>query len=125
MDNRSYTGKIAEDQVIRAADSLTDAIAELKASSKFWECKPQPKPEPKRRPGLEVSAIMADEKHYTPDELAALWGVSAETIRTVFRKESGVLRLANPNEKKRTYVLMRIPESIAQRVHKRLSAVPQ
>ena len=65
------------------------------------------------------------EVHYAPDELAELWGVSAETVRNVFREEASVLRITQPNEKKRKYVLMRIPESVAERVHKRLSAVPR
>jgi hypothetical protein len=69
------------------------------------------------------SCLMA-EKHYAPDELAELWGVSAETIRITFRKEPGVLRLQQPTKGKRQYVLLRIPVSVAERVHKRLTAVP-
>jgi hypothetical protein len=64
------------------------------------------------------------EKHFTPDVLAAAWGVSAEKIRIIFRNEPGVLRLTQSNGSKRQYVLLRIPESVAQRVHKKLSAVP-
>ena len=111
--------------MIHAHDSLTDAIAELKVSPNFRDWKPKPKQEPKRRPGVEMSSIMADEKHYTPDELAVLWGVSAQTIRNVFQKEPGVLRITQSNGSKRNYVLTRIPESVAQRLHKRLSAVPR
>lgn len=66
------------------------------------------------------SNIMA-EQHYTPAELAELWGVDPETIRNVFRNEPGVLKLGN-NNGKRAYVSLRIPESVAERVHKRLSA---
>ena len=110
--------------MIHAHNSVTDAVLELKSSKKFREWNP-PQRQRKRGNGIEVSSIMADERHFTPDQLATLWGVSAETIRTTFRKEPGVLRVANPNEKKRQYVLLRIPESVAQRVHKRLSAVPQ
>jgi len=57
-----------------------------------------------------------DEKHYEPAELAKAWGVSAETIRNVFRNEPGVLRIAHPNGKKRKYVLMRVSGSVAERV---------
>jgi len=65
-----------------------------------------------------------DEKHFTPAELAEAWGVSAETIRITFREEPGVLRLKQPTKGKRPYILLRIPESVAERVHRRLSAVP-
>ena len=33
---------------------------------------------------------MAAEKHYTPSELAEMWGVSVQTIRDLFKKEDGV-----------------------------------
>lgn len=62
------------------------------------------------------------EKHYSPDEIAELWGVSAETIRVLFREESGVLKIGKPgNRYKRGYYTLRIPESVAERVHRRLS----
>jgi hypothetical protein len=98
------------------------ALEELRHSSKFRDWRPAP--EASGLDTLEESKIMA-EKHYTPDDLAALWGVSAETVRNIFRKEQGVLRITQPKEKKRRYVLTRIPHSVAERVHKRLSAVPQ
>jgi hypothetical protein len=66
---------------------------------------------------LEQAAM---EKHFTPAELAEIWGVDPETIRNVFRNEPGVLKLGNSNAK-RAYVTPRIPESIAERVHKRWS----
>jgi hypothetical protein len=113
--------------------TLDQAVAEAQSSEKFhaWG-KPRLDDlkqshimaEKLRLEHLEQSCIMA-EKHYTPDELAALWGVSAETVRTIFREEPGVLRITQPNEKKRKYVLTRIPHTVAERVHKRLSAVPQ
>jgi hypothetical protein len=79
---------------------------------------------------LEKRLFFADgnasgEKHFAPDQLAELWGVSAETIRNIFRKEPGVLRFSpNAQPRRRKYITMRIPESVAARVHKRLSAVP-
>jgi hypothetical protein len=93
-------------------------------SEKFLNWKPEEEPETPLTPDkIEVSCIM-QEKHYTPDELSGLWGVSAETVRNVFREEPGVLRLQQPTKGKRQYVLLRIPESVAERVHRRLSAVP-
>ena len=110
----------------RATDSALEELYRLLLKSeKFLRWKPESAREPESvLDTLEQSPIMA-EKHYTPDELAEMWGVSAETIRNVFRREPGVLRLGEPNGKKRKYVLMRVPESVAERVHKRLSAVPQ
>src|SRR6266566_5674251 len=75
--------------------------------------------------GHRYTNLMVDEKHFEPAELAKAWGVSAETIRNVFRNEPGVLRIAHPNGRKRKYISMRVPVSVAERVHKRLSAVPQ
>ena len=68
-------------------------------------------------------AMSADEQHFTPDELAKLWGVSAETIRSIFREEEGVLKIGSTGARyKRGYQTLRIPLSVAERVHTRLSA---
>jgi hypothetical protein len=93
-----------------------DHVEVLRASEKFRAWK---KPDPVFS-GVERSCLM-NEPHYTPSELAKLWGVDPETIRNVFRNEPGVLKLGN-NGGKRTYVTLRIPESVAERVHRRLSA---
>ena len=100
----------------------------LLKSEKFLNWKPErrsefPDHEP-IRPEQINPALSAAEKHFTPAELAELWGVSAETVRITFREEPGVLRLQQPTKGKRQYVLLRIPESVAERVHRRLSAVP-
>ena len=64
-----------------------------------------------------------DARHYSPDELAELWGVSAETIRSIFRDEPGVLKIGKTGTRtKRGYFTLRIPEDVAERVHTRLSA---
>jgi hypothetical protein len=41
------------------------------------------------------------EKQFSSSELAAVWGLSAETIRRMFEKTVGVLRVAVPNVRKR------------------------
>lgn len=65
----------------------------------------------------------AGTRHYTPMELAELWGVSAETIRNIFRDEEGVLKIGTTGGRyKRGYITLRIPEEVAERVHRRLSA---
>ena len=46
-----------------------------------------------------------EEKHYTPAELGALWGLSVEAVRKLFLDEPGVLVLGGyaPTKGKRTY----------------------
>jgi hypothetical protein len=109
----------------RASDpAMLELHRLLLQSEKFLNWKPEEEPEkPFTLDDLEQSQI-TQERHYTPDELSGLWGVSAETVRNVFREEPGVLRLQQPTKGKRQYVLLRIPESVAERVHRRLSAVP-
>jgi len=69
----------------------------------------------------------ADERHYTPQQLAELWSLSATKIRELFENESGVLRIGEPSRRigralKRSYFTMRIPQSVAERVYKKLTA---
>jgi len=61
------------------------------------------------------------EQHYTVQELAQQWRVSADTIRRRFRDELGVLHLGNPKRMRRTYDAIRIPSHIAERVYRRLT----
>jgi hypothetical protein len=62
---------------------------------------------------------LAFEKHYTCKELGKVWGLSDETIRRMFEDTPGVLRISNPKirSKRKTRVSMRIPASVAARVH--------
>ena len=64
---------------------------------------------------------LALEKHYRVKDLAALWGVSAKTVRRVFTNEPGVVRIGNHGTGNRKCVVLSIPESVALRVHERLS----
>jgi hypothetical protein len=57
-------------------------------------------------------------------QLAAEWGFSTDKIRELFRNEPGVLKLKDENaakKRKRSYVTLRIPPEVAQRVKRRLS----
>jgi len=64
-----------------------------------------------------------DEKHYTPAQLAKAWGVSVETVRAIFRVEPGVLKVGKTGSRhRRGYITLRIPEEVAERVHRRLAA---
>ena len=64
---------------------------------------------------------IAAEKHYRVKELAALWGMSADMITRLFHEEPGVLRVDNFGSAKRKYAVLSIPETVALRVHERLS----
>ena len=63
----------------------------------------------------------AFEKHYRVRELAAIWGMSPDTITRLFHNEPGVLRVDNFGSAKRKYSVLSIPESVASLVHARLS----
>jgi hypothetical protein len=66
--------------------------------------------------------LVVDERHYAPADLAKAWGVDVETIRNLFREEPGVVKIGDKNPRhRRPYLTLRIPESVAVRVHKRLS----
>ena len=64
-------------------------------------------------------------RHYSPAEIAEHWGLSADAIRKLFEKEPGVLVIGNtvPRRGQRSYTTVRIPESVVERVHRRLSKV--
>jgi hypothetical protein len=61
-----------------------------------------------------------NERHYSVQELAASWNVSPCTIRRLFVSEPGVLNLGRPSRRKRIYRPLRIPQSVAERVYRRL-----
>ena len=59
-------------------------------------------------------------EHYTPNDLAELWGYSVSTIRRAFEDEEGVLRLTKRSSRKRQYATVQIPQDVALRVYRRL-----
>jgi hypothetical protein len=63
------------------------------------------------------------ERHLKPEELGKLWGLSANAIRDLFEDENGVLKIVRPEKlHKRKYTTLRIPASVAERVHARFDA---
>lgn len=80
--------------------------------------------EPKSIPASSEKRDATDvcrEKHYSIQELAVLWSLSEKTVRKLFENEPGVIEIGNVEERfKRAYVTRRIPESVVQRVHRRL-----
>ena len=63
-------------------------------------------------------------RHYTVGEIASLWSLSDDAVRNLFESEPGVLSIGEERSgRKRRYVTLRIPEDVAERVHRRLSRV--
>ena len=64
------------------------------------------------------------EPHYTVEEIARLWGLSKDSVRRLFKNEPGVLAISPRHGKgKRSYVTLRIPSSVVERVHRKISVV--
>jgi len=72
-------------------------------------------------PGGAVSV----ERHYSPAEIGEIWNLSADCVRKIFEKEPGVLVIGNaiPSRAKRSYTTLRIPQSVLERVHRRMARV--
>jgi hypothetical protein len=66
----------------------------------------------------------ATEEHFSPKQVALMWGLSVATIRRLFENEAGVLKVRNASGPtgRRQYKTLRIPTSVAARVHRRISA---
>lgn len=61
------------------------------------------------------------EPHYKVDEVAELWNMSPDTVRRIFLEEPGVIRYMRPRSKyKRRYSTILIPESVLNRVYRRM-----
>lgn len=66
--------------------------------------------------------MSAFERHYTVQELAKMWRCNEETIRRLFRDESGVIKIGSAETRfKRKHWVLKVPESVVIRVHQRLT----
>ena len=64
------------------------------------------------------------ERHYAVSEIAELWNLSSDAVRKLFQDEPGVLVLGGQAEPhKRRYTTLRVPESVLQRVHRRMTKI--
>jgi hypothetical protein len=61
------------------------------------------------------------EQHFSPADLSKTWGLSVDTIRAIFADEPGVIK-HRVSTGKRPYTTLRIPFSVAARVHTRISS---
>jgi len=62
------------------------------------------------------------ERHWCVTEIADVWNLSTDAVRKLFCDEPGVLSLSNRGRgRKRRYTTLRIPQSVLERVHHRLT----
>jgi hypothetical protein len=72
---------------------------------------------------LQLETSVHIERHYAVTEIAEMWNLSPDKVREIFEDEPGVLVIGDRSPRhKRRYVTLRIPHSVLQRVHRRLSA---
>ena len=72
---------------------------------------------------LQIETSVHIERHYAVTEIAEMWSLSTDKVRELFEDEPGVLVIGERNPRhKRRYVTLRIPQSVLERVHRRLSA---
>ena len=71
------------------------------------------------------SAMLSTERHYSPAEIAEIWNLSVDCVRKIFENEPGVLVIGNPVQTrvKRSYTTLRIPQTVLDRVHRRMAKV--
>lgn len=64
------------------------------------------------------------ERHYSVNEIAALWNLAYNTIKAMFKNEPGVFAIGSEETRYgRPRITLRIPESVMLRVHKRRTRV--
>ena len=61
------------------------------------------------------------ERHYTVEELSELWKMSEDFVRRLFLHEPGVVVFSKCRPRRRVYRTLRIPASVAERVHRQLT----
>ena len=72
---------------------------------------------------LQLETSVHIERHYAVTEIAEMWNLSPDKVREIFEDEPGVLVIGDRSPRhKRRYVTLRIPHSVLERVHRRLSA---
>jgi hypothetical protein len=70
-----------------------------------------------------VSVLMM-ERHFTFKELAEMWGFSEDFINRRFRDEPGVICTQKaPTRGRRAHGILRVPQSIAERVYTRMMVI--
>lgn len=60
------------------------------------------------------------ERHLSVEDIAQTWGMSEDFVRRLFLHEPGVVVFYKERPGRRVYRTIRIPQSVALRVHRRL-----
>jgi hypothetical protein len=60
-----------------------------------------------------------EERHYTISELAEIWKFSREFVRQIVRGEPGVTEWVRQQPGRRRYSVIRVPQSVAERLYRR------
>ena len=59
------------------------------------------------------------ERHYTVNELAFMWSLSGEFVRQLVQHEPGVSEWVRQQPGRRRYRVLRVPQSVAERLYRR------
>ena len=65
------------------------------------------------------SVNVFEERHYTVSELADMWKLSTEFVRQIVRGEPGVTEWVRQAPGRRRYRVLRVPQSVAERLYRR------
>lgn len=65
------------------------------------------------------------ERHYTINELASMWRLSGEFVRQLVQHEPGVTEWVRQRPGRRRYRVLRVPQSVAERVYRHALAKAQ
>lgn len=63
-----------------------------------------------------------EERHFTISELAEIWQFSKEFVRQLVQNEPGVTEWVRQVPGKRRYRVLRVPQSVAERLYRRAQA---
>jgi hypothetical protein len=64
---------------------------------------------------------ISEEKQFSVQQIAESWNLSENAVRGLFRDGPGVVRFMQPARRgTRHYVTLRIPQSVMDRVHRRM-----
>lgn len=63
-----------------------------------------------------------EERHFTIRELSKLWRLSEEFVRQIVKDEPGVTEWVRQQPGKRRYRVLRVPQSVAERLYHRAQA---
>lgn len=108
------TGELIPEQYFLTESDIKRLMSAIAASMGSKRTKSCPKI-------LSWSPRPEDGLHYSTEDLAGAWGLSAHIVRRMFENESGVLKLNGCDAKRaRRRTTLRIPSDVALRVRHRL-----